>query len=169
MNLLLTLPFFCVCDSPVPAGLKPGGGADASRAAAGTRFFVVVFFLIHGHSPRCRRRLEQMLSAQWRGGSVLAQAPCDTHIRTHVWRTEEFVSRRSPGRQLCSDVLIIHISSLLINDPSVPSRRASSSKTATRLKHSNNKRSLALVQPSLGAATKADVSKSKERSRPLNS
>lgn len=55
------------------------------------------------------------------GGGVLFQTLCDTHRRTHVWRTEEFVAQHSPGRQLCSDVLIIHISSLLINDPSVPS------------------------------------------------
>lgn len=41
-----------------------------------------------------------------------------------VW---EFVSLQSHGKPLCSDVLIIFVSSLLINDPSVPSHWCSTS------------------------------------------
>lgn len=52
---------------------------------------------------------------------LLSNTLAETHTHACMQRTEEFVSPQSLGRQLCSDVLIIFVSSLLINDPSVPS------------------------------------------------
>lgn len=64
-------------------------------------------------------------SVESANGCLLSQV----HMYTcgHSWRTEEFILTSSRGGQLCSDVLIISVSGLLINDPSVPTHRCSTS------------------------------------------
>lgn len=145
MSLLLTFPSFfffclpalclrltCTCRAEALRGRRHESGSGTLAQTHQNLFCSCFLCLVirpgaGGGSSRCRL-CSGGGSGGGGGGGILAQTPCDAHIRTHVWRTEEFVSRHSLGRQLCSDVLIIRISSLLINDPSVPSRRASSSK-----------------------------------------
>lgn len=62
----------------------------------------------------------------------------ETHTCMCMEGPEEFFSRASHGRQLCPDVLIIFfISSLLINDPSVPSHWCSTSELPHTKTHSH--------------------------------
>lgn len=118
----LCLRLACTCRAEALRGRRHEA-ASGTSAKTHHIFFVVVLFYAWSFAPGAGRGSSRCRLHAGGGGG----GGGDTHIRTHVRRTEEFVSRRSPGSQLCSDVLIIRISSLLINDPSVPSCRASSS------------------------------------------
>lgn len=95
MSLLLTLPIFCVCDSPVPAGPKPEGWrlgvgsrqtSVSSTLAQSHQIFFLRFFLFNAWSialvPEEARADAAGAVAALSG--VRLQTLCDSHTEGHT-------------------------------------------------------------------------------------